>query len=483
MTASAENSGNVHADPEISPDRPRVAATAPNLLVVHGDGAVRSVLRERFAREGCHLIEAGTAAQALMTLTPAVDIVLLDAELPGADGSSLLRRLKELLPQSLVIVITSSSSVDAALDMTKPGADGYLHTPLDIDDAVVTVMNALEVSRLRREVRARRSHEARHYGFEAIVGGSPAMLALKSTLARVADIPASPLLLIGEVGSGKDLAARVIHYNSERAADPFVHVSCWAPAEELLGADLFGVEQAGVPDAHGRRHGLIERAEGGTLVLENIGDLPPGLQSKLLRFLDDRRFTRIGGLTNISVDVRVIATSTRDLDARVRAGEFREDLRQALALTSIGVPPLRERQGDIPLIANYYIDRYNHEFGKQVCGLTAEGIAVLEHYGWPGNVCELRNVIERTMLLLHGEWIAADDLPPLTAAAPRSQFRLPAPGVNLNEVERELVVQALERSHGNQTHAGKLLGINRDQVRYRIEKFGLAKLVADRHAA
>ena len=373
--------------------------------------------------------------------------------------------------------------VRCIVQATKRGADGYLHTPLDIDDAVVTVMNALEITRLRREVRTQRSSEGSHYGLEAIVGACPAMLALKSTLARAADTAAFPLLLMGETGTGKDLVVRVVHYSSERAAGPFVHVSCWTPSEDLLGTELFGLERAGVPDADRQRHGSVERADGGTLVLEDIGDLPAGLQSKLLRLLDDTRFTRIGGLTNISVDVRVVATVTRDLEADVRAGTFREDLRRRLGLMAISVPPLRERHGDIPLLANYYIDRYNRELGKRVRGLTAEGIAVLEGYGWPGNVRELRNVIERVMLLLDKEWIAADDLAGLAAAAPRSPFRLPAAGVNLEEVERRLVVQALERSHGNQTHAGQLVGINRDQVRYRIEKFGLARLVADRHSA
>ena len=482
-TARVHSSGNARGEPENSPDGYPGAATAPSLLVVHDDALVRSALKERFAREGCNLLEATTAAQTLMTLGSAVDIVLLDTQLPHADGPILLDRIKELSPDSIVILITPSSSHDNIVQPTKRGAHGYLHAPLDIDNAVVTVMNALEIRRLRREVRTRRLSEGRHYGFEAIVGACPAVLALKSTLACAADTAAFPLLLIGETGAGKDLAARAVHYNSERAGEPFVHVSCWAPSEELLAVEVFGVEQAGAPHAHRRRRGLVERADGGTLMLEHIDDLPAGLQSKLLRFLDEKRFTRIGGVTNISGDVRVVATATRDLEADVRAGTFREDLRQRLGLVAIGVPPLRERHDDILLLANHYIDCYNREFGKRVRGLTSDGIAVLEHYGWPGNVRELRNVIERTMLLLDKEWIAADDLRALASAAPRSLFRLPEVGVNLHEVERDLLIQALERSHGNQTHAGQLLGINRDQVRYRIEKFGLAKLVSDCHLA
>jgi DNA-binding NtrC family response regulator len=478
-TASALCGGNARGECENSPDGYPDAATAPSLLVVHDDGLVRSALKERFTREGCTVVEATTTAQALMRLGPAVDIVLLDAQLRHPDTPALRHRIKELAPDSIVILITPSSSANGIVQATTLGAYGYLHIPLDLDDAVVTVMNALEIRRLHREVRKHRSAEARHYGFEAIVGGCPAMLALKSALARAADTAACPLLLIGETGTGKSLATRVIHYNSERAGEPLVSVGCWAPSEELLGAEAFGVERTGVPDGYQRRHGLVERADGGTLVLEDVGDLPAGLQAKLLRVLDDKRFARSGGRTNISVDVRVVATTTRALEA----GGLCEDLRHRLGLMAISMPPLRERDGDILQLANYYIDRYNQEFGKRVRGLTAEGIAVLERYGWPGNVRELRNVMERTMLLLDKEWIAAEDLPALAAAAPRPLFRLPAVGVNLDEVERVLVVQALERSHGNQTLAGKLLGINRDQVRYRIEKFGLARLVTDRHAA
>ena len=479
-TASAQNSGNARGEREVSPKGPTDPATAPNLLVVHGNGVVRSALKERFEREGCAVMEASTAAQALLTLGPAADIVLVDAQLPYADGPTLLHRIKELAPDSVVVLIAPSPSPNSIIQMTNLGAYGYVHTPINLDDAVVTVMNALEISRLRREVRHRRSSEARQYGFGAIVGGASAMLTLKSTLSHAADDSPSPVLLIGETGTGRGLAGRVIHYNSQRAGEPFVHVSCWPPSEELLGAELFGVENEGVPGGRRRRRGLIERADGGTLVLEDISALPAGLQSKLLRLLDEKRFTRIsGGLTDISVDVRVVATATRDLEAAVRAGAFREDLRQRLGLTAICVPPLRERHGDIPLLANHYIDRYNQEFGKHVRGLTAGGIAVLERYRWPGNVRELRNVIERTMLLLDKEWIAADDLPALPSAAAGSLFHLPTIGVNLDELERALVVQALERSHGNQTRAGQLLGMNRDQVRYRIEKFGLANRATD----
>jgi len=328
----------------------------------------------------------------------------------------------------------------------------------------------------RREGRALRTSAGREYGLDAIVGTSPAMLDVKSLLARVASSPASTVLLTGETGTGKDLAAKAIHYNSDRAARPFVNITCSALPEQLLESELFGHERGAFTDARQQKRGLFETADGGTVFLDEIGEMTLALQSKVLRFLEEKTFKRVGGLTDIKVDVRVVAATNRDLEEEVIAGRFREDLFYRLQVMPITLPPLRERRGDIALLTRHYIDRYNGEFKKRVRGVTPEVAALLEAYRWPGNVRELRNAIERAMLLVDRETLVADDFHSLTRTAIASGFRLPPEGVVLEDVEKQLVVQALERAHGNQTHAGQLLGINRDQVRYRIGKFGLENL-------
>jgi len=284
---------------------------------------------------------------------------------------------------------------------------------------------------------------------------------------------ASTVLLTGETGTGKDLAAKAIHYNSDRAAKPFLNITCSALPEQLLESELFGHERGAFTDARQQKRGLLETADGGTVFLDEIGEMTPGLQAKLLRFLEERTFKRVGGLADIRVDVRVVAATNRDLDDEVKAGKFREDLFYRLQVMPVVLPPLRERSGDIALLVAFYIDRYNTEFRKRVKGLTPETRPLLEQYRWPGNVRELRNAIERAMLLADGEWLGPEDFATVSRSATAATFRLPVEGVSLEAVERQLVVQALERAGGNQTQAGHLLGINRDQVRYRIEKFGL----------
>jgi transcriptional regulator with PAS, ATPase and Fis domain len=334
---------------------------------------------------------------------------------------------------------------------------------------------ALETSRLRKEVRFLRGTQGREFSFDAIVGSSPAMVNAKALLHRIAMSPASTVLLTGETGTGKDLAAKAIHYNSDRAAKPFVNITCTALPEQLLESELFGHERGAFTDARQQKRGLLETADGGTVFLDEIGEMAPGLQAKLLRFLEDRTFKRVGGLADIHVDVRVVAATNRDLEEAVKAVTFREDLFYRLQVMPVTLPPLRERRGDIKLLADYYIDRYNREFRKHVKGLTPDALALVEQYRWPGNVRELRNAIERAMLLADRSWLLPEDFVTLSRHATAATFRLPPEGVNLEDVERQLLVQALERTAGNQTMAGTLLGINRDQVRYRIEKFGLVR--------
>jgi DNA-binding NtrC family response regulator len=448
----------------------------PTILVVDDEKLIRWSLDDRLTQEGYRVLQAENAAQALEKHGDGVDLVLLDYRLPDSDGLTVLKKLKDANPETLVILLTAFSTVDMAVEAMKAGAYHYANKPFNLDEIALLVEKALETTRLRREVRSLRESQAQPYSFDRIVGESSAIRELKALLRKIAASPASTVLLTGESGTGKDLAAKALHYSSDRAGKPFMNITCSALPEALLESELFGHERGAFTDARQQKRGLFEMADGGTVFLDEIGEMVPGLQAKVLRFLEEKTFKRVGGAQDIRVDVRVVAATNKNLELEVKQGKFREDLYYRLNVLPISLPPLRARAEDIPRLVHYFVDGYNTEFRKRVRSVAPETMKRLQGYGWPGNIRELRNAIERAMLLVEGDELTDKDFP-LTGGTARltEAVQLLAHGIDLEQLERSLVVQALERSGWNQTRAASLLGINRDQIRYRIEKFRLER--------
>jgi transcriptional regulator with PAS, ATPase and Fis domain len=331
-------------------------------------------------------------------------------------------------------------------------------------------------------VRTLRATQAKPFSLSRIVGESAAIQRVRALLQKIATSPASTVLLTGESGTGKDLAAQVIHYASARATHPFMNITCSALPETLLESELFGHERGAFTGADRQKRGLIESADGGTVFLDEIGEMVPALQAKLLRFLEEKTFKRVGGAQDLRVDVRVIAATNRTLEDEVRKGRFREDLYYRLNVVPIVLPPLRQRAEDIPLLLNYYVESYNAEFRKRVMRIAPDALARLKGYPWPGNIRELKNAVERAMLLTEGAELTGEHFPlggGLAVTRLGDGVALPAAGLDLEQLERSLVVQALERTGWNHTRAAALLGLNRDQIRYRIEKFKLERPTAE----
>jgi two-component system, NtrC family, response regulator AtoC len=445
------------------------------ILVVDDEQLIRRTLSKRLQTAGYEVMEAEDGKRAIERASGGgVDLAILDYRLPDIDGINVLKQLKQLDPDLLVILLTAYANVDAAVSAMKLGAYHFAIKPFDLEALVAMVEQALETTRLRREVRHLRATQAQPYGLDGIVGTSAQMTDFKGLLRQVASSPASTVLLTGESGTGKDLAAKVLHYTSSRANKPFVNITCSALPENLLESELFGHERGAFTDARQQKRGLLESADGGTVFLDEIGEMPTALQAKLLRFLEEKVLRRVGGSADIRVDVRIVAATNRTLEDEVRAGRFREDLYYRLNVLPLKLPPLRAHIDDLPALVAFYVATFNKEFKKNVIGASDAALRQMSTYSWPGNVRELRNAVERAMLLCSGNTLEADQFPQTALRAVSNAIELPAEGLELEEVERSLVQQALERTGWNQTRAAKLLGLNRDQIHYRIEKFKLA---------
>ncbi|MDP2391414.1 MAG: sigma-54 dependent transcriptional regulator, partial [Acidobacteriota bacterium] len=348
------------------------------ILIVDDEQLIRWSLASRLKDEGYRTLEAATAAEALSQHRDGVDLVLLDIGLPDASGLSVLKQIKESDPDTLVIMLTGQTGVQTAVEAMKAGAFHYATKPFDLDEVVLLVEKALETTHLRREVRTLRARQAQPYGPGSIVGDSAPIVAVRSMLEKIGVSPASTVLLTGESGTGKDLAAKVLHYSSNRAARPFMNITCSALPETLLESELFGHERGAFTGADRQKHGLLESADGGTVFLDEIGEMVPLLQAKLLRFLEEKSFKRVGGSADIKVDVRVIAATNRSLQDEVRKGRFREDLFYRLNVMAVPLPPLRDRRDDIPQLLHHYIDLFNLEFRKKISGVSPGAMKMLQ---------------------------------------------------------------------------------------------------------
>jgi len=485
------------------------------VLIVEDEKLIRMTLRDRLEAEGYAVHEASRGEEGLRELEARddIDMALLDYKLPDMNGIEVFKRVQAMRPDIPVILMTAYSSIEKAVEAMRLGAFNYLTKPFTMDELVVNVAKALETTRLRREVKRFVAENRQRWGLGRMVGASPAITDVFEVVRKIARSGTSTVLIQGESGTGKDLVAKAIHFESERATAPFMNVTCSALPEQLLESELFGHERGAFTDAKAEKKGLVELSRGGSVFLDEVGEMPVSVQAKLLRFLEERTFKRVGGVRDITVDVRIVAATNKDLEKAVEQGTFRSDLFYRLNVIPIRIPPLRERREDIPALVSFFVDQMNREFRREMRGVSPEALEALQRYAWPGNVRELRNTIERAMILGSKDRIGLEDLAPEVrglsarggapaaaatapsagatsgvtsgpistsappAVAPQAVagrvFTLPQDGVDFDALERDLVRQALDAAGGNQTQAARLLKMTRDQIRYRIEKFGL----------
>ena len=451
------------------------------LLFVDDDRTAATTLCALFRRRGHETRAAHGASEALAMLaeTPA-ELVVTDLRMPGMDGLGLLRELHRRWPETAVIVATAFGSVEAAVEAMQLGAFDFVTKPLNMDELGLKVQRALGGQALERQVERLNarlaSYEAERPGLGSILGQSPAMARVFDAIEKVAPTDAT-VLVLGESGTGKELVARAIHQRSKRADGPFVQTHAAAYAEGVLESELFGHERGAFTGAAARKLGRFELADGGTLFLDEVGDVPPSTQVKLLRALQERRFERVGGTSEVPVDIRVVAATNRDLGALIGAGTFREDLYYRLKVFTIEMPPLRARAGDLPLLATAFVETLGRGLGRPAAGFAPGVMDALAAYRWPGNVRELRNVLERAVILADGGLVELEHLPDGARPAAAAVVALPEGEVDfdaeMSRFERRLILHAYERAGGVKAQAARLLGIDRNRLRYKLEKLGI----------
>jgi two-component system response regulator HydG len=444
--------------------------TKGRILVVDDEVNARTALVELLRDEGYSVESAADGFKALGKLDEvSPHVVVTDLKMPGMDGIELLGRVRERAPDVGVIVMTAFGEVETAVKAMRAGARDYLTKPVNMDELSVVVAREIEQRRLRDEAGLLRARLSERYRFDNIIGSSAPMQEVFKTVSQIAGARAS-VLITGESGTGKELIAAAIHEHSPRAKGPFVKLHCAALAESLLESELFGHERGSFTGAQARRDGRFFQANGGTLFLDEIGEISPAVQVKLLRFLQEREFERVGGNETISVDVRVIAATNRNLQQMVTDGKFREDLYYRLNVINLEMPALRARPSDVPLLASHFLRTYAAENGKQLEGFAADALERLSGYAWPGNVRELENVVERAVVLARGREITGADLPPhLVPAKERSALQIP--GATMDEIERYAITKTLESTGGSTSAAAGILEISVRKIQYKLHEY------------
>ncbi|GAC1352485.1 MAG: sigma-54 dependent transcriptional regulator [Polyangiales bacterium] len=446
--------------------------TRGRVLIVDDEANARTALSEILGDEGFLTETAADGFKALGKVEQFnPEVILTDLKMPGLDGIGLMEKAKLAVPDAVVVVMTAYGTIGSAVDAVKRGAENYLTKPLDDAEALVAIVaKGVEKSRLLQETRRLRDRLRERNVFGHIVGEHAAMKDLLALVAQVAPSRAS-VLILGESGTGKELVAEAIHRNSPREGRPFVRLNCAALAESLLESELFGHERGAFTGAISRREGRFKQADLGTLFLDEVSEIPPSLQVKLLRFLQTREFERVGGNDTQKVDVRIIAASNRDLGEAIRAGKFREDLFYRLNVVTLTSPPLRDRASDIPALASFFLGRYAQENGKTIEGLSEDALDTLLHYRWPGNVRELENAIERAVVLGEGPRIEARQLP-ATVFPQSDQPGTPTiPGVTIYDLERYAILKTLEAMGGSTSRAATVLGISARKIQYKLHEY------------
>lgn len=409
------------------------------------------------------------------------DVILLDIILPGLDGLRVLEIIKRNDPHMIVIMITATKTVKTAVEAMKLGAYDYITKPFDIDELRLIVSRALSTQALENEVKYLRNEIGKSFNFENIIGKSKAMKEIFGIVRQIADTK-STVLVMGESGTGKELISRALHYNSNRKSYPFVTINCAAIPETLIESELFGHEKGAFTNAIDKKLGRFEVAHQGTLFLDEIGELSLSTQAKILRFLEEKEFNRVGGSKTIKVDVRLITATNRDLNQLIKKGGFREDLYYRINVVPMTVPPLRERREDIPLLLDHFIKKYNEEGNKRVKGVSREALEMMINYEWPGNVRELENLIERAIALTSNEYIQPEELPiPLTNSSKINGLRDSILSGKVSflkaeeEFEKRIILDALKKTNYVQSHAAEMLGVSRRILKYKMDKLGIAQ--------
>jgi DNA-binding NtrC family response regulator len=441
-------------------------------MVVDDDADTLTLLREVVTKEGYQVETAEDAETALQRLGEwQPDLVITDIHMPGMDGLALLAAVREKAPDILVILLTAYGSLKTAVDAIKSGAFDYLSKPFVVDDIRLVVRRALEHKKLVRENRSLRDQLRERYRFDNLVGSSPGMVAVYKLIARVAETD-STVLIQGESGTGKELIARAIHANSTRSSGPFVGIDTGSLAETLLESELFGHERGSFTGAIASKKGLLEQAHLGTCFLDEIADLSPVMQSKLLRSLQEREIRRVGSETPRAIDVRIIAASKKDLKPLVAAGTFREDLYYRLEVVTIALPPLRNRIEDIPLLSRYFVDKFGRNKEKPVTGISQETIPLLTRYLWPGNVRELEHVIERAIALTPHPIITPEDLPESIRTISVQEQARSLGWETLQDMEMKYILRVLEAHNHDHSQTATILGIHRKTLLRKLRQYG-----------